>query len=190
MSPTHASLLSQARQGKDRTSRVLFVWVIRDKSHIGWISETLRTALASEFSPTHPLDLDIRIFVTQHPAPIIAPVTPTEKEPESSGSSKIEVKSTGSDSAEALVEAVESRGGRARITFGRPDVAKLIDEELAASDGLKVSVDGEPCHIHNAHQILITAKNSLRTQWASFDGSPSSIHFAVCCPFIRASWRS
>lgn len=132
------------------------MWVIRDKSHIGWISETLRVALASDFSASHPLDLDIRIFVTQHPAPIVAPApdTPTEKEPGSSDSSKHEAKSTGSDSAEALIEAVESRGGRARIAFGRPDIAKLIDEELAASDGLKVSVDGKS-HVHSHYGYVL-----------------------------------
>lgn len=43
-----------------------------------------------------------------------------------------------------LTQAVRSGGGDIVLEFGRPDLRKLLEEELAASDGRSVSVDGEP----------------------------------------------
>lgn len=140
---------SQARRGKDRTSRVLFVWVIRDASHINWIAPALHAALNAESNVQHPLGIDIRIYVTQGTveakslAKDIKEKNPSDQDiTKSDANVKVEPESNNS-STETLVQAIRGGGGSIQIDSGRPDIRKLIDEELAASDGLRVSVDGE-----------------------------------------------
>lgn len=94
----------------------------------------------------HPLGIDIRIFITQggsRPSQSLDRAL-TEKKSEQSITALYKMDSSGSStaSAETLVQVVRGGGGNVSIESGRPDVRKLIEEELAASDGLKVSVDG------------------------------------------------
>lgn len=149
--PKLAVLLhSQARNNKGRTTRVLFIWIIRDNSHVNWIAPALRTALASPTNDRHPLDLDVQIFVTQGSPKGVATLemeeqssVPSPTSEEIKGS-KEEAAVTPSESTTTLVEVMKAGGGRAKFVSGRPDIRRLMEEELAASNGLDVSVDGEP----------------------------------------------
>lgn len=125
------------------------MWIIRDESQVNWIAPALRDSLSS-MNGHLPLDVDIRIFVTQKPSNDVVALTIKKQASFSSVSSEgvIEVKkemdggSAFSESTATLVESIHLAGGRAHFTYGRPDLRSLIDEELAASDGLKVSIDG------------------------------------------------
>ena len=144
--------------GTGRTGRVLFVWAVRHVDHINWVAPALQQALSAPQSTTHPLSLDIRIFVTRdgrHDPRTVSVDSKDEKAlaEEGAGISKLECDGPGScedstpsslyESTDTLVRVLKGRGGDLRIDYGRPDLRKIIDEELAASDGLNVSVDGE-----------------------------------------------
>lgn len=136
----------QAKEGKGRTSRVLFIWIIRDASHIQWISSALQAAFDSEPNTGRPLNVEIRIFITQSESTISAPPgsASTEERHQQSFpmSNNVNRMRMVIDSNDDLIQVVRGGGGTIDFNFGRPEVGKLIEEELAASDGLKVSVDG------------------------------------------------
>lgn len=132
--------------GRDKTSRVLFVWAIRDAAHMSWVRPALLAALNSPVNSRHPLDIDVRIFITQGTASKASESVDVVDEKASSNGSDSDGPTTRpitSDSTETLVSAIEGGGGRILFSHGRPDVRKIINEELAASDGLQVSVDGQ-----------------------------------------------
>ncbi|KAJ3014290.1 hypothetical protein NUW54_g1341 [Trametes sanguinea] len=58
---TFLGVLSDVQNGRSRCQRLLFIWAIRDASHIDWISKTLGKAL--ELAPSG-IEISIRIFVT------------------------------------------------------------------------------------------------------------------------------
>lgn len=184
---------SQAQIGKGRTSRVLFVWIIREGSQVNWIAPSLRSALASSANTRHPLDLDIRIFVTQKASNDAPTLTLNEKAPPSSQSPEgIKEGKVGSDDSSAtsestatLVEILRVGGGRAHFAYGRPDLRALIDEELAASDGLKVSVDGESSFLLLHSDQLLTI---LLGQVSGPSGIAQSVrHVTATSPFSSPS---
>lgn len=147
---------SHAQQGTGRTSRILFVWAVRDVSHINWIAPALQQALSAKINPQRHLELDIRIFVTRSPRERLSKINFSEVDEKfqapNDTMAKVECDQTfqddsppsQADSTETLVKVVEGQGGNFRFESGRPDVRKIIDEELAASDGLHVAVDGKP----------------------------------------------
>lgn len=109
----------------------------------------------------HPLDIDVRIFISRGTAETttIASVTLESDEEkkaeeafqhsyrvktrESNASTASTAQAVAAESRETIREVIERGGGRVNFESGRPDIRKVIDEELAASDGLNVSVDGE-----------------------------------------------
>lgn len=151
---------SRSRQGRDRTSRVLFVWVIRDAAHVSWIIPALREALDAPSSTSYPLDIDIRVFITRSGAEGVPISLEGKSEKETKAPqyqyryAKVHADVHRSDTSgnpsgpameatETLVDVIEREGGCVYFKSGRPDFRKVIDEELAESDGLNVSVDGE-----------------------------------------------
>jgi len=160
-SPRIFSLLppySRARRGQGRTSRVLFIWVVRDVPHISWIAQALRDALRGSSGIPHPLDIDVRIFISRGAAETttiasVALESEEEKNVEEAFQHSYRVKTRESNAStaravaaeprETIREVIERGGGRVNFESGRPDIRKVIDEELAASDGLDVSVDAE-----------------------------------------------
>lgn len=54
-----------------------------------------------------------------------------------------------------LIQAVRSGGGDIVLGLGRPDIRKLIEEELAASNGLRLSVDGERTSLLRCERFLL-----------------------------------
>lgn len=141
---------SQAQKGKGRTSRVLFIWIIRDNEHVNWITPALQAAVSSSTNEQHPLDLDLRIFVTQGSSKGVPTLEMEEQnQPPSPASEDNKEMKEETDktafpdrSTASLADLVHIGGGRMQVVSGRPDIRGLIDEELAASDGLNVSVDG------------------------------------------------
>jgi len=59
--PLLLDTINKASLGKSNTSRLVFIWAIRDPSQLLWISETLASALKTVPST---LSISIRIFVT------------------------------------------------------------------------------------------------------------------------------
>lgn len=99
----------------------------------------------------HPLDLDLRIFVTQGSSKGV-PILEMEEQnqPPSPASEEIKEMKEETDKAAfpdrstaSLADLIHVGGGRMQVVSGRPDIHRVIDEELAASDGLNVSVDGQ-----------------------------------------------
>lgn len=145
-------LSSDARVGRGKTSRVLFIWAIRDPAHLNWVAPALHAALHnSTRASSGQLSIEIQIFVTQKSNKSILELQHSLNEKPSTESMAPNYKarlndnkagSVMSTSFETLAQAVEGSGGKIGIERGRPNLQKLLEEELALSDGLKVSVDG------------------------------------------------
>jgi ferric-chelate reductase len=131
------------------------VWVIRDASHANWIVPALREALDAPSNTSYPLDIDVRIFVTRSGAEGL-PIALEEKETKVCQHRYVDVhieihksdtngvvSGVAQEAEETLADVIEREGGCVYFESGKPDIRKVIDEELAESDGLNVSVDGE-----------------------------------------------
>ncbi|KAF9788128.1 ferric reductase NAD binding domain-containing protein [Thelephora terrestris] len=58
--------IKNAAAGNSNAKRIVFIWSIRDRSHIAWISETL--GAATKLAPAG-LDVSVRIFITGEDVP-------------------------------------------------------------------------------------------------------------------------
>ncbi|KAF8319363.1 hypothetical protein DL93DRAFT_2053705 [Clavulina sp. PMI_390] len=189
----------QAQMGHDRTSRVLFIWAVRQEAQLNWIAPALQRLLhAPALANTpgasdkrrRPLDIDIRIFITQQTQPreTITETGSEEKagdddeKPEGTpiSTTPSETAWSPSQSHTQLVDLVEGGGGRVRVMHGRPDVHRLIEEELAISDGLKVSVDvSGPGLLADAVKHAL-ATSSFSSPAAALRGGPNvTLHSEV-----------
>ncbi|KAF8309427.1 hypothetical protein DL93DRAFT_2062937 [Clavulina sp. PMI_390] len=139
----------RAQSGRDRTSRVLFIWAVRQESHLNWIAPALQKALHAPALTNAVGEVDEKL----KGSPISATSSKTDWSP--------------SQSHTQLVELVEGGGGRVRVLHSRPDMQTVIDEELAASEGLKVSVD-----VSGPGKLVEAVKHTLAT--SSFS-SPAAV---------------
>ncbi|TFK47293.1 hypothetical protein OE88DRAFT_1686164 [Heliocybe sulcata] len=97
-------------EGKARLRRIVFVWAIRERSHITWIAPTLQSTLS--LARTVPnLSVSVRVYVT-------APSESWDDDSVHSGRSGHE------NEKEMDIEGVE-------ILSGRPDLGETMREEMA-----------------------------------------------------------
>ncbi|KAI0329233.1 iron reductase [Cubamyces sp. BRFM 1775] len=152
-------LISDVRAGKSRCRRVVFVWSIRDAKQLEWISTTLVDALA--VVPAE-LDVSIRIFITSGSRQFTG--NPRQL---AGGQSVIESQSerdTTNNNAMGLLTVLDA----VLITPGRPELNKMLKEEIAAAAGrLSVTVCG-------SQAIVKSCREALRIPFMSFMyGAPS-----------------
>ncbi|KAI8973096.1 iron reductase [Trametes punicea] len=130
---TFLGVLSRVQDGKSKCRRLLFIWSIRDASHIKWVSKTLSKAL--ELAPSQ-IEIAIRIFVTSGKAEALSQ-DPSCNEDDSIHSSS-EGTAVGKSRPPSLLHfpAVQ-------VTQGRPDLRAILREEIETNAGrLSVTVCG------------------------------------------------
>lgn len=136
--------IRQVQSGSAVAQRVLFLWVVRDRSHVAWISDLLLEVIQSCPST---LTLDIRIHVTQH---LNSAVLAHVSNPSMDATTPTEDKFGSPEKSTASLSHFES----VKVMNGRPDIHTLINEEISCSTG-RISVDGEFCINYSAGQLLI-----------------------------------
>ncbi|RDX49457.1 hypothetical protein OH76DRAFT_1350857 [Lentinus brumalis] len=128
---TFLGVLSHVQIKKSICRKLVFIWTIRDATHIEWVSKALTKAL--EFAPSE-VEIAIRIYVTAHNSDVDA---------------LRQVKSWGED--DSIHSSDGTAVGRSRppsllnfsavqVMQGRPDLRALLHEEVAASSGGRLSV--------------------------------------------------
>ncbi|RPD56511.1 hypothetical protein L226DRAFT_456483 [Lentinus tigrinus ALCF2SS1-7] len=158
---TFLGILSHVQNKKSICRKLVFIWTIRDASHIDWVSKALTKAL--ELAPSD-LEIAIRIYVTA---------------PDTNVDALRQVKSWGED--DSIHSSEETAIGRSRppsllnfsavqLMQGRPDLHGLLNEEVAASTGrLSVTVCG-------SQGIARACRKALRIPLSTaLNGGPSVV---------------
>ncbi|KAI0828502.1 iron reductase [Trametes gibbosa] len=130
---TFLGVLSHVKSGKSKCRKLIFVWCIRDASHIEWISQALSRAL--ELAPAT-IDITVRIYVTS-PNGQSVPRDSSWAEEESLHSSENASPATKTRPSSLLnFQAVQ-------VSSGRPDLTALLHEQIEGTSGrLSVTVCG------------------------------------------------
>ncbi|KAF8709688.1 FAD-binding domain, partial [Rhizoctonia solani] len=120
-------LVRQVKSGNGVAQRVLFVWVVRNSSHVDWVDNLLQQAL-QDCPPA--LQLSLNIYVTQRSLPQL----PRDNEL----GDTILIKNKESLGEISTTSLASSR--KARIFSGRPDIGIILKDELNCASG-RVSID-------------------------------------------------
>ncbi|KAH9950834.1 iron reductase [Amylocystis lapponica] len=123
---TFLSIVQAARKGTSACRKVVFIWTVRDPSHIEWAARSLAGAL--EAAPPH-LTISIRIFVTAGPA----------KAPNALADDAGSVLSAASRYSSPTVRSdapILLNFPMVEVTHGRPDLVRLLREEASVNTGL------------------------------------------------------
>ncbi|KAI9057704.1 iron reductase [Trametes sanguinea] len=157
---TFLGVLSDVQNGRSRCQRLLFIWAIRDASHIDWISKTLGKAL--ELAPSG-IEISIRIFVTSGNGKALYQ-TQTAGEDDSVGSIS-EGTAVGQSRPPSLLDF-----SAVQVTQGRPDLSSILREEVAVNSGcLSVTVCG-------SQAIASACRSALRIPMSAvLKGGPSVV---------------
>lgn len=121
--PLLLGLVSQVRLGEAVAQRILFAWMIRDRSHFDWVSSLLYEVIEA-CPPTLQLNIDIYVTKQVLKLPIVDEAAEIESRP------SITEKSVASSSGFHVV----------KFLSGRPNLALLFKEELSSAHG-RVSVN-------------------------------------------------
>ncbi|EIW62961.1 uncharacterized protein TRAVEDRAFT_113854 [Trametes versicolor FP-101664 SS1] len=130
-------LVSDVQNGKSRCRRVVFVWSIRDPKQLDWISEAMGNAL--EVAPEK-LDISVRIFMTGRAR--MPDQTPLMSDSDDDGNMSSDEMTT------PTMEMMEMRRplmsfAAVQLTHGRPELGKLLKDEVSATVGrISVTVCG------------------------------------------------
>ncbi|KDQ51857.1 hypothetical protein JAAARDRAFT_198731 [Jaapia argillacea MUCL 33604] len=136
--PLFLDVVSRGREGSNICRRVVFVWAIRDQSHIDWVASALTQALTDAPSS---LQIAVRINVTGAPTepPPSAPDAweddsihdvPSSLESRIPDPSQVEKSKSKNSLAPSLLELPCVSIGR-----GRPDLKSMLGEEVECAEG-------------------------------------------------------
>ncbi|KZT23202.1 iron reductase [Neolentinus lepideus HHB14362 ss-1] len=126
---------------KRTARRVLFVWAIRDKSHLNWVAAAIKQALAAAPS-TMSISISIHLTTSQEPLPGSAKAWDDDS---------VHNERPGEMSRSESPESMEKEKGELSLTevsavkiqVGRPNIGVLMKEELDSATGrMAVSVCG------------------------------------------------
>ncbi|TFK53328.1 iron reductase [Heliocybe sulcata] len=126
-------LLSAISKGTAR--RVLFIWAIRDKSHLQWVSAAIKQALATAPST---MSISINIYLTTSQEPL--PTSPRAWDDDSVHNERLGGAS-GSESSESVEKEKEdsvvtlTEVSAVKVQVGRPNIGVLMKEELDNAAG-------------------------------------------------------
>ncbi|KAI0828500.1 iron reductase [Trametes gibbosa] len=170
---TFLGVLSHVQNGKSKCRKVVFIWSVREASHIDWISKTLTEAL--ELAPPE-LEISIRLFVTSGSAPE-RPWADNDEDDEKhdEGEEDDSVHSHSSSSGTAIGKSRPSSllaFSAVRVTQGRPDLAALLGDAAEAGAGAgRVSVT-----VCGSQGIARVCRAALRIPLAAtLNGGPSVV---------------
>ncbi|KAI0777446.1 iron reductase [Trametes elegans] len=156
---TFLGVLSHVQHGKSRCRRLVFIWSIREASHIEWISKAVTKAL--ELAPSD-IDISIRLFVTSGN---VQPHPPGRAWNEDDSVHSSEGTAVGKSRPSSLLnfEAVQ-------VLQGRPDLHAILREEVEATSGrISVTVCG-------SQGIAQACRAALRIPMSNtLNGGPSVI---------------
>ncbi|KAI0710554.1 ferric reductase NAD binding domain-containing protein [Earliella scabrosa] len=159
---TFLGVLSHVQNKKSKCRKIVFIWSIRDASHIEWISRALSQAL--ELAPSD-LEIVIRIYVTSKGAGDRSNTQGKPWNEDDSIHSSAEVASIRKIRPWSLLDfpAVQ-------VVQGRPDLPALLKEEIDASTGrLSVTVCG-------SQGIARVCRKALRIPFSiGLGGGPSVV---------------
>ncbi|KAH9838053.1 iron reductase [Rhodofomes roseus] len=129
--PTLLGIVNDVRAGKSRCTKIVFIWAIRDQSHVEWISKALKQAL--ELAPPT-LKISIQIYVTAGEPPVTSEKAyDDDSVHEGSGSSQEKDTPTPSLSEFTAVS----------LHTGRPDLRSILRDEVSVTTGrMSVTVCG------------------------------------------------
>ncbi|KAI0644002.1 iron reductase [Trametes meyenii] len=129
---TFLGVLSHVQSGRSKCKKLVFIWSIREASHIEWISKALTQAL--ELAPNG-IEISIRIFITSGNS-IPAPQEREWNEDDSVHSSEGTAVGRSRPSSLLNFSAVQ-------VSQGRPDIPALLRDEVEVNTGrLSVTVCG------------------------------------------------
>ncbi|KAI0746278.1 iron reductase [Daedaleopsis nitida] len=161
---TFLAVLSNVQNKKSRCRKLVFVWSIRDASHIEWISNALTKAL--ELAPSE-LEIVIRIYVTDRSSSL--------------GSALNQIRSWNEDDSIHSSEGTSTAGKHSRpasllnfsavqVSQGRPDLPALLQDQIDANTGrLSVTVCG-------SQGIARACRKALRVPLSTaLNGGPSVV---------------
>ncbi|KAI0633270.1 ferric reductase NAD binding domain-containing protein [Trametes polyzona] len=157
---TFLGLVSDVQNGRSCCSRVVLIWSIRDCKQLDWVSKAMGDAL--QYAPDH-LDVSVRIFVTGR-----------ARIPEPS------LQFQGDDTSYSGSVATTLDGDRPLQSFaavqimqGRPELAKLLGQEVSAVAGGRISVT-----VCGSQEIAKACRNALRVPFSSslYEGPSVILH--------------
>ncbi|KAH9896468.1 iron reductase [Cubamyces lactineus] len=154
---TFLGVLSNVQTGKSKCRKVVFIWAIREASHMDWVSKTLAKAL--ELAPSE-LEVFIRISVTaRNDQNHVLALNDNESVHSSEGTDP----SKSRPSSLLNLPAVQ-------VAQGRPDLPALLREEVATNAGrMSVTVCG-------SHGIAEACRKALRIPMSvTLEGGPSVV---------------
>ncbi|KAG6860264.1 hypothetical protein C0995_013508 [Termitomyces sp. Mi166 len=134
--PLFLDVIRRAKEGATDLQKVIFIWAIRDACDIKWISDTLLTVIAN---PPSQIAISIRVYVTGSNMESDQSLNNSEDRDE------------------------ENKAGRMTpgdlpgidIANGRPDLARLIEEEtVKASGAISFNVCGNPTMANTVRSAL------------------------------------
>ncbi|RPD78371.1 hypothetical protein L226DRAFT_531717 [Lentinus tigrinus ALCF2SS1-7] len=131
---TFLGVVSDVQNARSKTRKIVFLWSIRDAKQIEWISKALTNAL--ELAPPS-LEISVRIFVTgrQNPLPITQTLT-------MNSSYSMTTLGSPTPTNDAFPKTITDSPS-VQITQGRPDIRKVLRDEVDATVGrLSVTVCG------------------------------------------------
>ncbi|EED82571.1 hypothetical iron reductase [Postia placenta Mad-698-R] len=131
---TFLGVVNDVRAGKSACRKLVWIWAIRDSSHIDWVSKALQQAL--ELAPPF-LDISVRIYVTSgEPLPVTNQRAFDDDSIHEGGSD-----AHSGEKSSAVISLLDFSA--VQVSSGRPDLHALLRDEVAAVSGrLSVSVCG------------------------------------------------
>ncbi|KAI0725205.1 iron reductase [Fomitopsis betulina] len=129
--PTLLGIVDDARAGKSRCTKVIFIWAIRDSSHVSWISKALKQAL--ELAPPS-LKISVQIYVTAGEPPVTS-----EK---AYDDDSVHNDASGSDEKGSPAPSLADFSA-VSFNAGRPDLRAILRDEASVATGrMSVTVCG------------------------------------------------
>ncbi|KAF8665715.1 hypothetical protein AX16_000165 [Volvariella volvacea WC 439] len=148
--------------GDSAMQRVVFVWAVRDSTHLKWISRVLTDSL-SRVTPS--LAIEPRVYITGSTYQI--PEVPTLT---STGD-----KSPTDEKDNDIVETELPLYSSLKLIHGRPSIKKILQDEISISPGsVSVNVAGPSSMTNSVRKAL---RSKFAGPAAAFRGAPSvSLH--------------
>ncbi|THH32758.1 hypothetical protein EUX98_g1466 [Antrodiella citrinella] len=158
--PRFEDLVNQVNDGKACARSITFIWAIRERGHMRWVSK--RLAEITALVPPH-VALSVSIFITSS--------TGAAELTNSDGTSTPTMSEDSSDDVEKRSQAATFGGGgeddleekfdRIALYRERPDLKKMLEEEVKGSEG-PVSVD-----VSGPQTLIATVRSVLSSDFAS-----------------------
>ncbi|KAG8221469.1 hypothetical protein J3R82DRAFT_1676 [Butyriboletus roseoflavus] len=167
--PALLNIIESVKNGSSCCRRVVFIWSIRDADFLNWVSESL--VKATRFAPPE-LKVDIRVFLTKsHPyLSSFAPGRRANFEATESESNLLEGRNSSENPPNPFDKPEEAifTAPWLKITSGRPNLERILNEEINAASG-KVSVS-----VCGPNAVAKVVRKALRLPWSSpLNGGPS-----------------